>query len=162
MLMKKTSDYDDKVNESVSDALIRYHNEMTKFRRKPNNYGTKHYVHQSEVHMIDFIGRHPGKNITELAEDFGMTKSAVSQVITKLYTRHFITKERYKKEIIVGLTEEGKKLFDGHQEYHKTQNQYSVFQQPDKYSTETKILIANFISEYIADLPKTGEQADNP
>ena len=152
--MEKLHDDDASVNELVSDTLLKFHNEVVKISRRPNDYGTNHPVYQSEIHMIDFIGRHPDRNISELSEEVGMSKSAVSQMITKLHSKNLIIKERYKKEITVRLTEKGKELFNGHRQYHETLNQYSVFKNTEKYPPAIKALIAEFISEYIADLPK--------
>ena len=143
-----------RVNEDIIDILLKYHNEVIKMSRKPNDYGTGYPVYQSEIHMIDFIGRHPDLNISELSAEIGMSKSAVSQIIMKLYNKNFIVKVRYKKEVTVRLTDIGEQLFKGHKEYHETQNQYSVFKNTEKYSDEIKALISEFISEYIADLPK--------
>jgi len=152
--MEKLYADDININESISDTLLKYHNEVVKISRKPNNYGTNYPVYQSEIHMLDFIGRHPDRNISELAEEVGMSKSAVSQIITKLHVKNFIVKERYKKEVTVRLTERGNELFNGHREYHETLNQYSVFKNTEKYPTATKALLAEFLAEYIADLPK--------
>ena len=153
-LMEEHYNDDTKVNEIISDMLLKFHNEVVRMSRKPNNYGTAYPVYQSEIHMLDFIGRHPDRNISELAEEVGMSKSAVSQIISKLHAKNFIAKERYKKEVTVRLTEKGNELFKGHQEYHKTLNQYSVFKNTEKYPTATKALIAEFLAEYISDLPK--------
>ena len=152
--MEKLYADDASINENISDTLLKFHNEVVKISRRPNSYGTKYPVYQSEIHMIDFIGRHPDRNISELAEEVGMSKSAVSQIITKLHNKNLIIKERYKKEVTVRLTEKGDELFKGHQEYHQTLNQYSVFTNMKKYPTEVKVIIADFLAEYIADLPK--------
>ena len=152
--MDKPSDVEIEINSSIIDALLKFHNEIAKMSKKPNNYGTEYFVYQSEIHMIDFIGRHPDLNISEISEEIGMSKSAVSQMLTKLSKKNFIVKERYKKEVSVHLTTEGMKLFKGHQQYHETQNQYSVFKNIEKYPVESKALVVDFIMDYIADLPK--------
>ena len=152
--MNKPSDVETEINSSIIDALLKFHNEIAKMSKKPNNYGTEYFVYQSEIHMIDFIGRHPDLNISEISEEIGMSKSAVSQMLTKLSKKNFIVKERYKKEVTVRLTERGNELFEGHREYHETLNQYSVFKNTEKYPTATKALLAEFLAEYIADLPK--------
>jgi len=152
--MKNLSDTEIKINEGVIDTLLRFHNEVTKMSRNPNDYGTGYPVYQSEIHMIDFIGRHPDLNISELSELMGMTKSAVSQIITKLSSKKFIVKKRYRKEVTVCLTDVGKKLFNGHRDYHETLNQYNVFKNVEKYPLEFRALIAEFLTDYIADLPK--------
>jgi DNA-binding MarR family transcriptional regulator len=134
--------------------MLKFHNGMSMLNKKPMDYETGYPLYKSEIHTIDFIGRHPELNISELAEEMGITKSAVSQIITKLNQKKLIMKKRYKKEVLVFLTEEGVRAFNGHKKYHETQNQYSVFKKTEKYTPETKRLIADFISDYINDLPK--------
>jgi DNA-binding MarR family transcriptional regulator len=119
------------------------------------DYDTGYPLFKSEIHMVDFIGRHPNLNISELAYEIGMTKSAASQVIAKLNRKKLIFKKRKRKEVYPYLTEEGQRAFDGHKRYHETQNQYSVFKNTTKYTPEIKRLIADFLSEYIDDLPKS-------
>ena len=155
--MVKTCDNEVEINSINSDvihSLIKFYNEITKISRKPNDYGTGHYVYYSEIHMIDFIGRNPGLNVSEISEGTGMSISAASQIIKKLCHKNFLAKERYKKEVTVYLTEDGMKLFEGHREYHVTLNQYSVFKDLEKYPIEFRLLLTDFMADYIADLPK--------
>lgn len=152
--MEKLYADDASINENISDTLLKFHNEVVKISRRPNSYGTKYPVYQSEIHMIDFIGRNPGLNVSEISEGTGMSISAASQIIKKLCHKNFLAKERYKKEVTVYLTEDGMKLFEGHREYHVTLNQYSVFKDLEKYPIEFRLLLTDFMADYIADLPK--------
>ena len=150
--------YDEKaeneINLIIIDALLKVHNEFLRISKRPLNYGTEHLVYRSEIHMIDFIGRHPDLSISELSEELGVSISAVSQLVAKLHKRNFLVKQQYKKEVRVHLTDEGLSLFKGHEEYHQTQNQYSVFLDRDKYPLIVRKAIAAFIQEYACDIPK--------
>ena len=141
------------IDSYLLDVLLRYYNKLLIINKKPLDYGTGYPLYKSEIHMIDFIGRHPDLNISELAWETGMTKSAASQIVTKLYKKNLISKNRYKKEVVVNLTAEGIKAFNGHKKYHETQNQYSVFKNTSKYTLEVKKLFADFIIDYINDIP---------
>ena len=59
--------------------------------------------------------------MTELCNLFGITKGAVSQIISKLEKKQLISKERnrdYAKEINISLTEKGWVIFKSHKELH--------------------------------------------
>ena len=142
------------IDNYLIDLLFKFHNEMSIIDKKPMDYDTGYPLFKSEIHMIDFIGRFPDLNISELAYKTGMTKSAASQVIAKLNRKKLIIKKRERKEVYPYLTDEGQRAFDGHKKYHETQNQYSVFKNTEKYMPEVKTIIADFIFDYIEDLPK--------
>ena len=148
--MKNNRDIDSHLN----DVLLKLYNELAIINRKPMDYEIGYPLYRSEIHTIDFIGRHPDLNISELAEEMGMTKSAASQIIAKLNRKKLVVKKRDKKEVYIYLSDEGIRAFNGHKKYHETQNQYSVFKKTDKYTTETKTIIADFLMDYTNDLPK--------
>lgn len=76
----------------------------------------------SEIHCIEYVGRTKDVNVTELAEAFYMTRSAISKLTKKLIEKQLI--ERYqkpdnKKEMYFTLTEKGKKIDRIHKELHR-------------------------------------------
>ena len=148
-------DVEKDIDSYLVDLLLIYYNALNIINKKPMDYGTGYPLYKSEIHMLDFIGRHPNLNISDLASSLGMTKSAASQVIAKLNLKKLIIKKRKQKEVYPFLTEEGQRAFNGHQKYHQTLNQYSVFKNTKKYTPKIKTIIADFLLEYINDLPKT-------
>ena len=61
----------------------------------------------SEVHCIEYIGRHADSNVTKLAESFYMTRSAISKITKKFMEKDLIEsyqKPDNKKEIYFRLT----------------------------------------------------------
>ena len=48
------------------------------------SFGTGVLMYRREIHTIQSIGKNPGINVTNLAEQMGFTKGAVSQIIKKL------------------------------------------------------------------------------
>ena len=69
-------------------------------------------------HLLDVIGDHPGKNVSELATTIGVTKGAISQVLAKLEKKGVV--RRYKKstnekEVFVELTKAGHAFHQKHQ-----------------------------------------------
>ena len=74
-----------------------------------------------EIHLIECIGKHPEINVTEIAKILGNTKGAVSQMAKKLEKKGLINKKKKgnnNKEIILELSDEGKKIFLEHEKLH--------------------------------------------
>ncbi|SFM00212.1 MarR family transcriptional regulator [Pelosinus propionicus] len=83
----------------------------------------------SEVHCIEYIGRNVDPNVTKLAESFYMTNGAISKLTKKLIKKGIIEsyqKPENKKEIYFRLTEQGKIIYEIHEELH------NEFQERDK------------------------------
>lgn len=76
----------------------------------------------SEIHCIEYIGRNADCNVTKLAEAFYMTSGAISKLTKKLINKDIIEsykKADNKKEIYFKLTEQGKIIYEIHEELHK-------------------------------------------
>ena len=86
----------------------------------PIDYGTGETYTSTEVHMLKYIIDHPGKNVTQLSQDWDKTKAALSQMLKKLEQKDLIYKKNppdsYKKQIYYA-TEKGKKLHEAHTAY---------------------------------------------
>ncbi|HLR03540.1 MAG TPA: MarR family transcriptional regulator [Virgibacillus sp.] len=105
---------------------------MTKFRDLFNKMGwlnefnmtdsLKGYT-PSEVHCVEAIEKNKYPNVRKLAESLYMTRGAISKLTKRLIKKGLI--ERYqkpdnKKEIYFRLTEQGKIIFDIHENLHKS------------------------------------------
>lgn len=76
----------------------------------------------SEVHCIEFIGKHKDPNVTKMAESMYMTRGAISKLTKKMLKKGYIEsyqKTDNRKEIYFKLTAEGKKVFDIHERLHR-------------------------------------------
>ena len=97
-------------------------NKYNASEKKPKYYGTKDLLYRSEVHTIDAIGKKPKINVTELAQYLGITKGGVSQMVDKLIKKNMVSKKMVsltENEVSLDLTEEGKLVYKGHEEYHE-------------------------------------------
>ena len=85
------------------------------------SFGTGVLMHTREIHTIQAIGRHPGINVTKLAEHTGVTKGAVSQTINKLVRKGLVLKTHAPgndKEVVLELTNLGRIGFQNHEKFH--------------------------------------------
>ena len=85
------------------------------------SFGTGVLMHTKEIHTVQAIGRHPGINVTKLAENAGVTKGAVSQTINRLVRKGLVRKTHAPgndKEVILELTDLGQIGFQNHEKFH--------------------------------------------
>lgn len=76
-----------------------------------HDYGDGRKFTPVEIHTISYIGDHPGCTVTEIAETWMKTKSAVSQLVKKLRLQGLVSVEQDKadeKQMLLRLTPSGK------------------------------------------------------
>lgn len=107
---------------SVICQLSRVVDGFSRLEAKPCNFGCRHTLHCVEIHLIEAIGLAGSTNVTDLAQRLKVTKGAVSQKISRLCKMKLICKhqdEADRRNVSISLTEEGKKAFRGHEEFHR-------------------------------------------
>jgi len=114
-----------KASQKIMELFIQAVQKYNALEKIPAKAGAKHELYHSERHWLDKIGSHPGVNVTEFARSAGITKGAVSQVVSKLERKGFV--RRYKsgendKEVFLELTREGRE----HYSRHKKKNEETL------------------------------------
>lgn len=115
------------ISKKLITGFIRMVNKYNAMEKFPVDYGTGASFYHSERHMLDVFAEHPELNITDLAKRVGVTKGAISQVVSKLEKKGAV--ERYKdsrddKQVLVRLTKLGQTITNHHQQVNeKTINQ---------------------------------------
>ena len=107
-----------RASKDLLERFVRLVNKYNALGKHPMTYGTQHKFHHSERHMLDIVGDDPGLNLTEFAKAVGVTKGAISQVVSKLEKKGALI--RFKsddndKEVLVRLTQQGKQIYAHHQ-----------------------------------------------
>ncbi len=108
--------------KEIIELFIRMVNKYNSLEKIPARHGTIHNLYHSERHMLDKIGDNRGMNVTEFAEAAGVTKGAISQLVTKLEKKGIV--RRYKKstndkEVFLELTKSGQKVYQKHKEINE-------------------------------------------
>ncbi|MGG3641170.1 MarR family transcriptional regulator [Bacillus gobiensis] len=110
------------LQEKISNVLLDVINTFSKVNRKKRDYGIGEPLFHSEIYTLNEIKEHEGIHITALAEQCGVTKGAVSQVLKKLEQKELITKEkdiRNQSRLILKLTATGEIAYAHHLEHQK-------------------------------------------
>jgi DNA-binding MarR family transcriptional regulator len=97
-------------------------NKYNALEKIPARHGTRHNLYHSERHMLDKIGENTGMNVTEFATAAGVTKGAISQLVSKLEKKGIV--RRYKKstndkEVFLELTKTGQEVHRQHKEINE-------------------------------------------
>ena len=108
--------------KEIIELFIRMVNKYNSLEKIPVRHGTKHNLYHSERHMLDKIGDNAGMNVTEFAVAAGVTKGAISQLVSKLEKKGIV--RRYKKstndkEVFLELTKTGQEVYRQHKEINK-------------------------------------------
>ena len=109
--------------KELDDIFHRIMNKMLKIESTPRTFGTSFLLFPSEIHTIEAIGDNPGINVTDLASYQGVTKGAVSQVISRLIKKKLILKMKdinHKRGVFLKLSHAGEKAFSEHRHFHET------------------------------------------
>ena len=78
-------------------------------------------VNHAEIHLIEAIREEGGASITALARRQGVSKSAVSQMVSKLVKKGFVHKKvspQAENTVILTLTPSGERICEAHAKVH--------------------------------------------
>jgi len=109
------------IQDQIISSVLKILNQMKNMEEIPRKFGTDIQIYPSEIHTVAAIYTKPGCNISELAEELGISKPSVSEIIRKLENKKLV--ERYKlpvnkKEVRLKLTTKGISAAQGHDDFH--------------------------------------------
>lgn len=81
----------------LADLEYCYCQSNAELYKQLTDYGTGELFASAEVHTISYIEEHPGTTVTAIARRNGRSKSAVSQVVSKLEQKGLIRREHAAK-----------------------------------------------------------------
>ena len=104
----------------LTDLNDRYHQIQLDYNKEQRDYGTGELYSSAEVHMVTRIEETPGITASKIAEATFRTKSAVSQMLSKLEAKGLILREKDPnngKQQLLYVTPKGKELSLCHKAY---------------------------------------------
>lgn len=107
--------------------------------KKAHDYGTGDTYTSIEVHTVGYIANCPGCTVTEIAAEWGKTKSAVSQMVKKLKKAGIVKTEADCKDEKLShlyLTDKGQELDKAHRAFDEHAWQKSIEGLQKNYSSE--------------------------
>ena len=88
----------------------------------PVHLGGGRKLTAKEIHCLQAVGLCEGSNVKSLGDSLAVTKSAMSQMVSKLEGKGLVSKRSAPdndKETLVYLTEDGWEAFAVHREFHE-------------------------------------------
>ena len=114
----------------LNDTLTRVIHRAVEVEQSPVDFGNGTILTASDIHLIDMAGRFPEENLKSLAERLGVTKGAISQMVSKLEGKGYffrVKRDENKKNVFLELTPEGREIFSWHTELHNRLHQEFLF-----------------------------------
>jgi DNA-binding MarR family transcriptional regulator len=105
----------------ISEQFQRVARKFAVIESLPVTFEDGETYHSAEVHTVALIGRHPDASGTDLASLAGVTRGAISQMLSKLEKRGIIERDHpaeNAKEVRARLTDKGRRLFRSHEDHH--------------------------------------------
>jgi len=165
----------DKTHYEISDIHIIFSMSYFDDVNKAKDYGTGKKYTMLEAHTITLIDKNPGITVTEISKTFGRTKSAISQLISRLERKGLLIKaqrvgmNRSYKGLFV--TAEGRDLSIAHIEYDAAKidtmldewlKEFTV-EELNKFYRYLEIAIQNrIISKSVGNSNKNDDEQKNP
>lgn len=112
---------DDKL-ERLCDLFDKMVNQYARLEKQVHCFGVDVPLHLSETHTIVAVGKHPNINVISLSRLQGISRSAASQMVSKLARRGFVTKSvspQTDNEVLLTLTEAGETVYSAHEAQHR-------------------------------------------
>ncbi|MBD1373202.1 MarR family transcriptional regulator [Hazenella sp. IB182357] len=100
--------------------------QLQRLERNPRAFGEAGTLTPSEIHAVDAIGEDGNILMSQLAERLGVTKGAITQVISKLEKKGITFRATHPEDsraVLISLTEKGEIAFRAHMELHAQFNQ---------------------------------------
>lgn len=109
------------LSEAAIRQLVRIAKKYSQIETLPIQVDGDVKITTGEAHAIQVIGKGEPVRVIDLAAHHGITKSAASQMASKLLRKGFIEKNpapANNKEYLLSLTELGRKAYQAHEKFH--------------------------------------------
>ena len=106
--------------QARADLVFKFAIMYADYLSEKHDYGTGELINMVEVHTLTAIEETPGITVTELAKYWNRTKGAISQTVTKLANKGYVSKRKHPtnaKNVLLFATQKGKKLSYAHKAY---------------------------------------------
>lgn len=112
----------DQLDQTTQDYFARITNRMIWESKRSQDYGTGDLLSQSEIEIIDRVVKNKNLTVTLVANQLGITKSAVSQLVTNLEKKGYLLKiasPEHKKILFLKATKIAVVASQGLGHFHK-------------------------------------------
>lgn len=144
--------------QETETIMVRLFNCYTNLQRSKHEYCSGVELYPSEIHAIECIAATRALNLTELSNQLGLTKGAVSKSVGQLEKIGLLRRYKYvsnQKEVYFHLTELGVQAYEGHKRYHEAMDRV-MEQYGEAVSKEKGEEILHFLQLYLEQMQTLG------
>lgn len=148
-----------KEESGISFKLLRVAWLLFDLDKKDCFYGTDTPLYEAEIHLIVAINENPGLHVAGLAQKFGVTKGAISQLVQKLEAKVMISKQRdpdNRSKIQMNLTDKGQVAYEAHARLHQDFDQM-VARLLKNEPEEHRLFLKRFLSDMAREIESNEE-----
>lgn len=130
----------------LTDAADRFQQASASYHSELHDYGTGELYTSTEVHIVTRIEENPGITASQIAQYSCRTKSAVSQMVSKLEAKELIYREKDPnngKQQLLYVTPKGRHLSLCHKAYDE--KNLPLGSLVDRFGTETVARFADLL-----------------
>ncbi len=114
----------DSFGQSLNDLLVNTFRSILRLEEEMLHRISVDKLSINELHMLEAVARtdNPGRSITDIARELGITLPSVTAAINKLEHKRFVSKQRSeqdKRVVIVQLTDMGRRAEAMHRFFHR-------------------------------------------
>ena len=110
---------------SVTERLFHVIRTLEEEQRKPVEYGDGMVLGHAEMQLLETIFRYPDENVSALSLRMGITKGAVTQVVTKLMDKQLLSRvqrDGNRQKAYFKPTPHGRDIIERHHRHHRKAN----------------------------------------
>ncbi len=125
--------------DNLIERLWHLSRKYADLEKVPVHYNDEIILPPGEIHSVQVIGENKGINIKELGEHFGISKSAASQMVSRLVKKGYAEKSNpsgNNKELCISLTELGWKAFHLHEDLHNHHHEKLIAKLKARFSDD--------------------------
>lgn len=137
--------------EQAEHYMVMLFNRYIDLSKKTYEYSEGIFLYPNEIHTVEYIAESSTTNMTDIANQMGLTRGAVSKLVAKMEGMGLLVRYKYhprQKEIYVHLTDAGVRAYEGHKRYH-AEMWDRLSRHFDCYTENEKKTILNFLEEYL-------------
>ena len=111
---------------SVTERLFHVIRTLEEEQRKPVEYGDGVVLGHAEMQLLETISRYPDEHASALSLRLGITKGAVTQVVTKLMDKQLLSRvqrDGNRQKAYFRPTRHGREIIERHHRHHRKANQ---------------------------------------
>ena len=112
----------EKVIREINSILVNIFNLIEKLEEESIQGSSFQNVSITEVHTLEAIGGGRPRTMTHVANILGISVSTLTTAVGKLVKKGYVVRSRDEEDgriVRIALTEEGRKILESHQAFHR-------------------------------------------